>query len=121
MSSYDDRQVETSGEAVVIPPMSDEDRQGEKGAAGTETERKENEPTAVKREMEENTPEPGKTGTDEPRTVSQKVLVAGSRKIRTNNDDEISTLAKLIGAKIMQVDNWTLLNGGASETSSEGI
>ena len=41
---------------------------------------KEHEPTAVKREMEENITEPGLTGTDKLSTVSQKVLVAGSRK-----------------------------------------
>jgi two-component system sensor histidine kinase VicK len=41
---------------------------------------KEHEPTAVKREMEENITEPGLTGTDKLSTVSQKVLVAGNRK-----------------------------------------
>ena len=41
---------------------------------------KEHEPTAVKREMEENITESGLTGTDKLSTVSQKVLVAGSRK-----------------------------------------
>jgi two-component system sensor histidine kinase VicK len=41
---------------------------------------KEHEPTPVKREMEEKLTEPGQTGTDKLSTVSQKVLVAGSRK-----------------------------------------
>jgi two-component system sensor histidine kinase VicK len=41
---------------------------------------KEHEPTAVKREMEENITEPGLTGTDKLSTLSQKVLVAGNRK-----------------------------------------
>jgi hypothetical protein len=63
--------------------MSDQDRQYEEGAPGTETKRKddplkeyrdkepmtpakikEHEPTAVKREMEEKITEPGQTGTD---------------------------------------------------------
>ena len=63
--------------------MSDQEREYEEGAPGTETKRKddplkeyrekepmtpakikEHEPTAVKREMEENITEPGQTGTD---------------------------------------------------------
>jgi hypothetical protein len=63
--------------------MSDQEREYEEGAPGTETKRKddplkeyrdkepmtpakikEHEPTAVKREMEENITEPGRTGTD---------------------------------------------------------
>ena len=81
----------------------------------------ENEPTAAKSGMGERSTEPTKTGTDKPRTVSQKeVLVAGSSRIQDDNYEQIKTLAKMIGAKIMQVDNWILLNGGASEKSSDG-
>jgi KAP family P-loop domain/SLOG cluster4 family len=53
--------------------------------------------------------------------VPQKVvLVAGSRKIQSNYD-KIANLAETIGAQMMHVENWILLNGGASETSSVGI
>jgi hypothetical protein len=73
--------------------MSDEDRQYEEGAPGTETKRKddplkeyrdkepmtpakikEHEPTAVKREMEEKITEPGQTGTspEEAREIARR-------------------------------------------------
>jgi hypothetical protein len=42
----------------------------------------------------------------------QTILVAGSKEIQ-NNFEEKSLLAKQIGAKIMHIDNWILLNGGA--------
>jgi predicted Rossmann-fold nucleotide-binding protein len=61
----------------------------------------------------------GQKRIEEAGTPQQKILVAGSRRIQ-NNYNEISELAKAIGAKIMRIDNWVLLNGGASETSSEG-
>jgi predicted Rossmann-fold nucleotide-binding protein len=99
---------------------SDKDRQDVKGAERTETKRKENEPKEAKSGIEEKTTEPSKAVSDKPRTVSQKVLVAGSSRIREDNYEQIKTLAKMIGAKIMQVDNWMLLNGGASEKSSDG-
>jgi Cdc6-like AAA superfamily ATPase len=58
------------------------------------------------------------TALGEPDLVSEKVLVAGSRKIH-GNYDKISKLAIELGTKIMHVDNWILLNGGASERSSD--
>jgi hypothetical protein len=57
--------------------------------------------------------------TDELAAVPEKILVAGSRKIQSNYE-EISKLARMIGAKIVRTTNWILLNGGASEESSEG-
>jgi len=56
---------------------------------------------------------------DEQNMGVQMVLVTGSSKIRRNYK-EISNLAKLIGSRIMDEQNWILLNGGASETSSGG-
>lgn len=50
----------------------------------------------------------------------RQILVAGSMKIKSNYE-EISCLAKMIGAKIMHIENWILLNGGISMRSSEGI
>jgi predicted Rossmann-fold nucleotide-binding protein len=59
------------------------------------------------------------TRKDEAHPPGQKILVAGSRRIQTNYG-EITQLARAIGAKVMHVDNWILLNGGASEESSKG-
>jgi hypothetical protein len=78
------------------------------------------EPSADAGEIAEKVIQPGRIVKEKTGTPTKKVLVAGSAKIR-NNYEEISTLAKMIGAKIMRVDNWILLNGGASHTSSVGI
>lgn len=84
------------------------------------------EESAIKRETKENVTELGRpeTNPDEVPLTSdispRKILVAGSRRIQANRN-EISELAKALGEKIMCEDNWILLNGGASETSSEEI
>ena len=52
--------------------------------------------------------------------VRYKVLVAGSRSIETNYD-QTSKIARTIGAKIMDEENWILLNNGASLESSGRI
>jgi Cdc6-like AAA superfamily ATPase len=67
--------------------------------------------------MTEEVNEPGQPTEHEPGIPRHKVLVAGSRWIK-GNYNQISRLAKLIGAKIMDEENWILLNNGASEISS---
>jgi Cdc6-like AAA superfamily ATPase len=71
--------------------------------------------------MTEKATEPGQIREDESGISRHKILVAGSRWIQENNYDKISQLAKMIGAKIMDEENWILLNNGASETSPKGI
>jgi predicted Rossmann-fold nucleotide-binding protein len=84
------------------------------------------EASAVKGEMKENVTGLGlqETNPEEVPLTSnvspRKILVAGSRRIQANRN-EISELAKTLGKKIMHQNNWILLNGGASETSSDGV
>ena len=78
-------------------------------------------------EMTEKATEPGAysntnvySNTYSPDVPRYKVLVASSRRIQSNYG-QILKLAKMVGAKIMDEENWILLNNGESETTSEGI